>query len=724
VNSLWFSSLLISLTTAVVAVSAQHWARQYTKITQPTHYIPHKRARVRAFVAGGFSIPLVIEILPAMVHLYLLLFIAGLLRYTSNINRTVFIAVCTCAGILPFVHLWVVVTSSGWLGHPLSMTFFPFVEWCIVCLVVSDVLDSNGRQPSIKVTVLFMISLVLGGFFMMCIAGNPVQIKKRAEMASRQSSVIDTHILNVTLDGLGEDDARENFFESIPGFYQSDVVKDLQRCLTKGVKLRIHLILVAFFRRTLLSNTIPGLAKFRRLAICITAADETVTSARSKYNFAEIIYQHWHAMPQSVEFGEYLRSWDQWKNGRYAQWVIANIVAKKDERDDRWMTLAMDYLGMSKHVLQDYLAHGDSVLLAILIHSIRHAIRSNFSSFRLLPPLSEFDVLNTLPGLQHEFCDLWNTLARNSRDREDPSSSISILKATRHIYVALHQGTDAAPTSFSASTEDVDDILNRPSSYPLCNIPDHLTDSTPPIHYASVGETRHLPVAISTPPSLPMSESHSGDSAPHPADESSESLGDRPVQIIPACHTPLHSPPAPVDPVTTTSTHIIPHHSPISASVIHDPHSTPAVTGIRDSLQSDPDYDVVSISVAPRTPISPSVSLPDETIPADLQSRTTYFTVVSQSDQLPVALEDHPPNLVSTTSPAVHQGLDTPILDSDIELDITELVAINYSQDADTPSPAVVTHHPPSITSDPGITTELLTHPLGIESSHDFDRPR
>ena len=612
VNSLWFSSLLISLTTAVLAISAQYWVRQYIKVTQSAQYVPHKRARVRAFVASGFSIPRAIEILPVMVHLYLLLFIAGLLKYLSHINRIVFIIICVCAVLLPFFHLWIVITSSRWLGSPPYTVYFSLIEWFIICAIIieHDFIEPNRPQP-IKMGVPMLIIVTLGFFIMTWGSGKSFSTKRRAEEASHQSSVLDTHILDLTLDGLSEDNTRESFFESIPGFYQSDVVKDLQQSLTKEVKLRIHLILVAFFRRTLLSNAIPGLAKFRRLAICITGADETDTSARSKYNFAEIIYQHWHAMPQSVEFGEYLRSWDTWRNGRYAQWIIANIVAKEDERDDdRWMALAMGYLGISKHVLQDYLAHGDSILLAILIHSIRHAICSNFSSFRLLPPLSEFDVLNTLPGLRREFCGLWNTLALNSPDREDPSSSISILKATRHIYVALHQGTDAAPTWPSASTEDVDDVLNRPLSYPLCNIPDHrhLPDSTPPIHSESVRETQHIPGAISIPPS-PVSESHSGDSAPHPADESSESLGDRPVQLILsfhlACHTPVHSPPVPVNPVTTTSTHTIPNLSSISdASVIHDPHSTPAVTGIRNSLRSDPHYDVISIYVAPRTPIS------------------------------------------------------------------------------------------------------------------------
>ena len=534
-------------------------------------------------------------------------------------------------------------------------------------------------------------------------------VKERVEKASHQSSLMDTHILEVTLDGLSEDETREKFFEFIPGFYQSDVVKDLQRRLPKMVKSKVHLILVDFFRRTLLSNTIPGLAKFRRLAICITAADDTDTPTGSKYNFAKIIHQYWHAMPQSVEFGGFLRSWDKWRNGRYAHWIIANIVAKKDERDDRWVALAMDYLGISEHVLHDYLTHGDSILLAILIHSIRHAIRSDFSSFRLLPPLSGFDVRSTLPGLQHEFCDLWNTLAQNSRDREDPSSSISILKATCHIYVALHQGTDTSS------------VLSQLSWYPLCNIPDHhLPDSTP-IDHGSVGETFHLPAAISILLSSPVSEFYSGDSRLHPADESS--LGDAPTQIIQSFHPSCpHSTPAPVDPVTTTSTQTIAHHSAISASVTHDSHSTQVVTGVRGSPQPALDYDVVSISVAPRTPTSPSVSLPDEALPTSLQSRFTSVTVVSESDQSPVVLEDHLPNPVATTSPPVYQG--TPNLDSDIALDVTEPVATSDSQDANTPSPALTAHRPHSMTSDPGVTRELLAYRLGIEPSHNFDRPR
>src|SRR6266851_5141540 len=236
-------------------------------------------------------------------------------------------------------------------------------------------------------------------------------------------------------------------------------------------------------------------------------------SAQSECTFQKIVYQDWDEMPHSVHFGEFLRSWDKRRNGRYTQWIIANILASVHELNDRWISLVVDHLGIPKHVLQDYLAHGDSFLLAILIHSTRHTIHSNFSTFRLLPPLSDFDVHNVLPGLQHDFCTLWNTVVQSTRDRgeSDPLPFICILKATRHIYVALHRGTDAAPTAFPAYTEAVNNILNQPSLYPLCGIHGHrqdLTCLTPHFHDAVAGETSHPPATIPiVPSSLPASDS-------------------------------------------------------------------------------------------------------------------------------------------------------------------------------------------------------------------------
>src|SRR6267378_480534 len=92
VNSLWFLSLVISLTCALLATLLQQWARRYMKATQ-TRYSPHKRARIRAFFAEGVEklhLPWTVEALPALLHLSLFLFFAGLAVFLFNINHTVF----------------------------------------------------------------------------------------------------------------------------------------------------------------------------------------------------------------------------------------------------------------------------------------------------------------------------------------------------------------------------------------------------------------------------------------------------------------------------------------------------------------------------------------------------------------------------------------------------------------------------------------------------------
>ncbi|KAH9970875.1 hypothetical protein BGW80DRAFT_1175416, partial [Lactifluus volemus] len=53
VNSLWFLSLVISLTCALLATLLQQWARRYITVTHLPRYSPHNRARIRAFFADG-----------------------------------------------------------------------------------------------------------------------------------------------------------------------------------------------------------------------------------------------------------------------------------------------------------------------------------------------------------------------------------------------------------------------------------------------------------------------------------------------------------------------------------------------------------------------------------------------------------------------------------------------------------------------------------------------
>ncbi|KAI0293685.1 hypothetical protein B0F90DRAFT_1642301, partial [Multifurca ochricompacta] len=115
VNALWFLSFVISLTCAMLATLLQQWARRYIKVTQP-RYAPHKRARIRTFFAEGVDklhLPWVVNALPALLHLSLFLFFAGLLVFLFNTDHTIFRAVA----------LWVVLCAAIY-GCITLMPFF------------------------------------------------------------------------------------------------------------------------------------------------------------------------------------------------------------------------------------------------------------------------------------------------------------------------------------------------------------------------------------------------------------------------------------------------------------------------------------------------------------------------------------------------------------------------------------------------------------------------
>ncbi|KAN0118362.1 hypothetical protein V8E52_005338, partial [Russula decolorans] len=91
VNILWFISLVLSLTCALLATLMQQWVRQYLQTSQ-RWYAPYKRARIRAFFAEGieqFGLPAAVEALPALLHISVFLFFAGLVDFLININHTV-----------------------------------------------------------------------------------------------------------------------------------------------------------------------------------------------------------------------------------------------------------------------------------------------------------------------------------------------------------------------------------------------------------------------------------------------------------------------------------------------------------------------------------------------------------------------------------------------------------------------------------------------------------
>ncbi|KAI0262995.1 hypothetical protein BC834DRAFT_803973, partial [Gloeopeniophorella convolvens] len=110
VNALWFLSLVISLTCALLATMLQQWARHYLRVTQ-TRYQPYKRARIRSFYAEGverFRVSWAIDALPALLHLSVFLFYAGLSVLLFTISLTIFKIIVSWVALC--LSLYVVIT--------------------------------------------------------------------------------------------------------------------------------------------------------------------------------------------------------------------------------------------------------------------------------------------------------------------------------------------------------------------------------------------------------------------------------------------------------------------------------------------------------------------------------------------------------------------------------------------------------------------------------------
>ena len=191
----------------------------------------------------------------------------------------------------------------------------------------------------------------------------------------------------------------------------------------------------------------------------------------------------WGKLLQSVEMAHSLRGWGKSKGKsrsahdkiiRYIRRIVTQVVAgvRLGERGGRWISLAKAKaeFGIPDNVLWDNIAHGDSALLSFLVHLTREAFHSGSWTPFVLNTLAQFDVCNTLPELQHEFCSLWNEIVREAWRLP---AAVNILREIRQAYIKLHQGTDSAPTAFSAHTKFYHPALAHSRSYRFCGIPSH-----------------------------------------------------------------------------------------------------------------------------------------------------------------------------------------------------------------------------------------------------------
>jgi len=542
------------------------------KITQK-RYSLHRRARIRAFFAEGVDklhLPCAVEALPALLHLSLSLFFAGLAVFLFNINHTVFKVVISWVGVCTGIYVWI--TFMPMFRHdspyhaPLSSSAWYLYTGTLSAVfgVLKSITHRLYDSQHLNLSTDLRARSLWWRYQRRILRGMEKEIE---ETAHKVSSEIDGRALVWTFESLDEDHELERFFAGIPGFCSSNVVDDPQSSLAKLNTEMMRQALTGFLNRTLLSNQVSETVKKRRLAICVRVID-AVHLSRAAWDILDIFLDPQHALFRSVELGHSLirrGDNDDRKTALCAQGIIAYIVANAPQRNELWFALTMYHLGISECVLQGYLAHGDSALLANLIHITRQLLHNVLRTDRavilkILPRVANLRVENAIPELQHNFCELWNEIVLQARTGEQ-SILLYILKATRHIYFALHRDTDATPT-FSPSTSTHDPrILRQLSSYHLCSIPSHRLGSVSNLNKDDNGtaEMAHTPTTASL--TLPYRDivpsvarydaslsptSSSDHTVPHLADEPARNeVLDAPQSCITPVASPLH--PAPLE---------------------------------------------------------------------------------------------------------------------------------------------------------------------------------
>ena len=388
VNALWFLSLVISLTCALLATLLQQWARRYIMTTQSRSSL-HKRARIRAFLAKGVEKLLfqwTVETLPTLLHISLFLFFAGLIVFLWNVYLTIFLLVLSWVGTFMAIYGCITVMpifrqDSPYLT-PLSLPVWHI--FTVLTYLIFWILKRFAIRRYSSVETCRRFRDLARRYGERLRQGMQKTIEETALTSPLE---IDTHVLLWTLDSLDEDHELERFFSGLSGFRSSEVVEDPVPNLPEEGNRKLLTALAGLLNRTLSSDLLPESIKTRRTILCTKLVNPTHNT---------------DAITMDEQATLYLKA------------TFSEILVRVEPRNDAWFILASNALDVPEGVLRGYAAHGDSLSLAILIHVTRQQFNHFGNQFwpsavsSVLAAASKFNVQDTSPELQHQFCALWN----------------------------------------------------------------------------------------------------------------------------------------------------------------------------------------------------------------------------------------------------------------------------------------------------------------------------
>ncbi|KAJ7653027.1 hypothetical protein B0H17DRAFT_993754, partial [Mycena rosella] len=105
-NILWFISLCLSLSCALIATLVEQWARDFIQATE-MRPSPITRARIFSYLYYGvqkFSMHSVVELIPLLLHSSLIFFLAGLVAFLHPVNAVITILSAAFLAVISIIY--------------------------------------------------------------------------------------------------------------------------------------------------------------------------------------------------------------------------------------------------------------------------------------------------------------------------------------------------------------------------------------------------------------------------------------------------------------------------------------------------------------------------------------------------------------------------------------------------------------------------------------------
>ncbi|KAI0265944.1 hypothetical protein BC834DRAFT_158793 [Gloeopeniophorella convolvens] len=501
VNALWFLSLVISLTCALLATMLQQWARHYLRVTQ-TRYQPYKRARIRSFYAEGvekFRVSWAIDALPALLHLSVFLFYAGLSVLLFTINLTIFKIVVSwvafCLSLCVVITILPAVFANSPYRTPLTTLCWTALLYILRPLV--NVLQHIFDSLSDKIRILESIYNALCDFgdgLQDLVSSGMLKLAERAAMS--QSPDTDSRALAWTYDSLDEDHELEQFLAGIPGLLNSRTVDQPAVVLAQVDKLRHSGDLVGgaldLIFRPIGPSLSPQAAERRRLKICSDAT------------FALILIHYPHSIPSWFhnESGFLLALEKMAKDPDQDLVVAANCMALLYFLSHPWANRFIWMIAPMSRIpglplFIDWDVWSDlEVRYAVGLHFIRHIAlhclegssrtahaKAIATTLRHIHYHMRFVPESPHNEIQYSLCELWNRAVVTAPDRDEHKIALHILACLQPFYLHSHlQACTTTSEQFRCAETHDELIALKRFNFPPCAEASHCR---PPTAYPS-----------------------------------------------------------------------------------------------------------------------------------------------------------------------------------------------------------------------------------------------